>query len=87
MIDTPRLAKSEYLSSLVFHTASRTVWNTNDDKYSNFDQIGASIIVSMPHCPTGSVEYYNDDRYSTFSQIGVFIIVSIPHCQLESVEY
>ena len=49
MIGTPILARSEYLSSLVFHTVSRTVWNTNGEKYSDFGQIGVFVIVSIPH--------------------------------------
>ena len=49
MIGTSSLAKSEYISSLVFHTASRTIWNTNGEKYSDFGQIGVFVIVSIPH--------------------------------------
>ena len=45
MIDTPLLAKSKYLSSIVLQTAGRTVWSTNDHRYFHFGQIRITIVV------------------------------------------
>ena len=81
--------KSEYLTSLVFHTIllakpwlQRDVFYMFKDFFSHTVQtakIGVSIIISIPHCHTDKVWVVK------MVNIGVSIIISIPHCYTDKV--